>query len=66
MKKKKKKTPGCAVKSIYLFKLPAEEEGLRVSLCGAVEEERKRGALEELGGEMVPGAGFIPLPKNDK
>lgn len=51
---------------MYLFKLSAEEEGLRVSLCGAVEEERKRGALEDLGGEMVPGAGVIPLPKNDK
>lgn len=48
---------------MYLFRLPAEEDGLRVSLCGAAEEERKRGALEELGGEMVPGAGVIPLSK---
>lgn len=48
---------------MYLFRLPAEEDGLLVSLRGAVEEERKRGALEDLGGEMVPGAGFIPLPK---
>lgn len=51
---------------MYLFILPAEEEGLLVSLHGAVEEERKRESLEDFGGEMVPGAGFIPLPKNDK
>lgn len=48
---------------MYLFILPAEEEGLLVSLRGAVEEARKRGALEDLGGEMVLGAGFKPLPK---
>lgn len=48
---------------MYLFILPAEEEGLLLSLRGAVEEARKRGALEDLGGEMVLGAGFKPLPK---
>jgi len=48
---------------MYLFRLLAEDEGLRVSLCGAVVEERKRGDLEDLGEEMVPGAGVIPLPK---
>ncbi len=51
---------------MYLFRLPAEEDGLLVILHGAVEEERKRGALEDFGGEIVPGAGFIPLPKNYK